>query len=459
MKVERIKTDVAVVGAGMAGCGAAAVLAKSGLTAVVIEKQGRIGGTAVAAGVNNFEPGVSAGECHRLLAERLIAAGKGQVQESVKELPCAQTGEFWGLSVKSADGYEATLRRSGLTRGEWRRFVFDDEAMETELRNLIKSDRVTLLTDTEFADCDVRNHRIETIRCHRKDGTVLEITARRFIDAGGEIELARKSGCKATKLAESRDVYNEPSAPDQAAEKLNGVTYVFQLSKSLEKQLENPLSSFSDQTEQWLKEAKACGFCSFIVTKPDGDLNVNMLPTMAGDEYFADGEAARQNCLERVYRYAEYLTEHPAFKGYHLSKIFPFPGIREHWRLVGKTVLTQNDILIDFRKHPNRADFISIADHPMDIHGENGICAKVDNPYGIPYSCLLPNEISNLLVACRGASFSHLAASSCRLSRTMLSLGESAALAVIQAAERGIELENVNPEPIFEINIKDELIQ
>jgi hypothetical protein len=36
----------------------------------------------------------------------------------------------------------------------------------------------------------------------------------------------------------------------------------------------------------------------------------------------------------------------------------------------------------------------------------------------------MTNEFDNLFVACRGASFTHIAASSSRLSRTMISMGE-----------------------------------
>ena len=45
-------------------------------------------------------------------------------------------------------------------------------------------------------------------------------------------------------------------------------------------------------------------------------------------------------------------------------------------------------------------------------------------PYEILIECTMTNEFSNLFVACRGASFTHIAASSVRLSRTMMSLGE-----------------------------------
>jgi hypothetical protein len=64
--------------------------------------------------------------------------------------------------------------------------------------------------------------------------------------------------------------------------------------------------------------------------------------------------------------------------------------------------------------------------------------------YGIPFRCLMPLEYDNLLVACRGASFSHIAASSCRLSRTMMVLGEAAGAAAAVAVRQGRMLEDVD---------------
>ncbi len=53
--------------------------------------------------------------------------------------------------------------------------------------------------------------------------------------------------------------------------------------------------------------------------------------------------------------------------------------------------------------------------------------------------------MSNLLIACRGAGFSSLAASSCRLSRTMLQLGQAAGIAVALAKELTLDLPDAPP--------------
>jgi hypothetical protein len=57
--------------------------------------------------------------------------------------------------------------------------------------------------------------------------------------------------------------------------------------------------------------------------------------------------------------------------------------------------------------------------------------------------CLQPKAMNNLLVACRGGSFSSIAASSCRLSRTMMALGHAAGTACAVAKKHSLALREV----------------
>jgi hypothetical protein len=93
------------------------------------------------------------------------------------------------------------------------------------------------------------------------------------------------------------------------------------------------------------------------------------------------------------------------------------------------------------QSHP---DIIAINDHPMDVHGAHGHgLSRADGAYGVPYRSLIPAGLRNLLVACRAAGFSSLAASSCRLSRTLMQLGQAAGTAIGLAAERKLDLPDV----------------
>ena len=86
-------------------------------------------------------------------------------------------------------------------------------------------------------------------------------------------------------------------------------------------------------------------------------------------------------------------------------------GVRESRRIVAEYVLTEHDLRagLSGQDHP---DIVCIADHAMDTHGSHGRpCGELREPYGVPFRCLVPRGFSNLLVACRGAGFSALAAS------------------------------------------------
>ena len=185
-----------------------------------------------------------------------------------------------------------------------------------------------------------------------------------------------------------------------------------------------------------------------IIHYPNGDLNMNMLPTMEGAEFLRRGYSdAMAECQRRVRAHWHHVqTSCPEFQKLRLSWIAPALGIRESRRIVGEYVLTERDLFagVSGQKHP---DIICLADHSMDTHGSHahGI-GELREPYGVPYRCLIPKGKRNLLIACRASSFSSLAASSCRLSRTMMQLGQAAGTAVALAKELKVDLPDVPAE-------------
>ena len=166
---------------------------------------------------------------------------------------------------------------------------------------------------------------------------------------------------------------------------------------------------------------------------PNGDWQCNMLPTMTGMEYRRLGpEAADAECRRRVTEYFDFLRwNYPEFRQYRIAGMAPRPGVRESFRVRCVYQLREQDLLRG-RSGGDFPDSVVYADHAMDLHGVKPI-PKITLPYGIPYRCLRPVGIRNLLVAGRIAGFSSLAASSCRLSRTMMRLGEAAGYAAALA--------------------------
>jgi hypothetical protein len=121
--------------------------------------------------------------------------------------------------------------------------------------------------------------------------------------------------------------------------------------------------------------------------------------------------------------------------GWKLTWISPSLGVRESHRLVAQYVLREQDCRAGLaaQQASGVEDIVAIADHSLDFHGAGTWEGReLEGPYGIPFRCLVPREedgARNLLVACRGAGFSAVAASSCRLSRTMMTLGQAAGTA------------------------------
>ena len=151
---------------------------------------------------------------------------------------------------------------------------------------------------------------------------------------------------------------------------------------------------------------------------------------------------------KQVYEVERYLREFvPGFAGAHLEKIAPFMGIRESRVIVGKYVLTAEDILEDRRFD----DAIAVAGYPVDIHhAKGGDCTLYwcDDCYDIPYRTLIPAHVGNLLVAGRCSSMNHEAMASTRVMSTCMALGEAAGRAARLALKAGVQPADLDVEAL-----------
>ncbi|MCG3147984.1 MAG: hypothetical protein PCFJNLEI_01426 [Verrucomicrobiae bacterium] len=423
--------DLCVVGGGSGGFGAALAAARLGASVILVEKSDSLGGNAVRGGVNNWEPGVGGTgipfDLYRWLRDVPNAIGITSFGQH-----CLWRGNIPGGEslIDPARHYADSLRRYGsrgmgadeeFCRKYWHSVTFEPAAMADAMETLLaETGQCRLLKKTIFTGAQTDRGRIQSITLDNGE----TIAAGFFVDGTADALLALACGCEFMTGQESKEKFDEPNAPDKPNDHINGVTLMYRITPTA--------------TEAPVPEVPACWWrkgypYAFFAQYPNGDLAINMLPTMEGREFLQLGYAAAYSECERRVRahWAWLQATYPEYRRYCWQWFAPALGVRETQRVVGEYVLTENDLLagLSRQQHP---DIIAIADHAKDTHGVGSHgCGELAEPYGVPLRCLIPQGCPNLLVACRAASFSSIAASSCRLSRTMLQLGQAAGTAAV----------------------------
>ena len=422
---DEIQADVCVVGGGSGGLGAAIAAGRSGVRVVLVERQQRLGGTGTNAFVANWEPGPGCSIAEEMYRRMKAIGGAGVAH---------------GVYVDDKVPYEVSLVRALPADRQRRRVPYSvaylPEAFDTVARQMLAETRkVTVLDETTFlrAEPNSVKTRVESVLCERPGGRLTRVRAKVFIDSTGDVWVARSLGCEVMLGADPKSRFNEPSAPDEAGLRLNAITRCYLVRAS-----DTPKREPAPETPVRFPRA------AFVRGWKSGVLCVNAMGMMSGRDLI---ELGYDECMRRsdqmVHAHWHWLQEQ-RFPDYELLEIAPMLGIREGYRVCARYILTELDLVAGL---PNQAhdDMVAVADHPRDVHGAGGGLHELATAYGIPYRCLIPaGSWQNLLVACRGAGFSQIAASSARLQRTMIQLGHAAGLAAALSVEANVAVDRID---------------
>jgi len=88
-----------------------------------------------------------------------------------------------------------------------------------------------------------------------------------------------------------------------------------------------------------------------------------------------------------------------------------------------------------------------VGSYPIDLHRPTDNDCTLEwcgDCYDIPYRCLLPQRVQNLLVAGRCISSTHEAMAAIRVMSTCMAIGEAAGRAAEMAVQKGISPDAVN---------------
>ena len=395
--MKKYQAKVCIVGGGSGGIGAAIGAAAAGAEVILVEKNHLLGGTVTHAWVHSWEPVCGSSP----LCERLW--------QRMRRIP---------MGAMPLDYAQTTCKKNPITGADNSPLPFEPWAYQAAVaEEFAAAGSIQVLYDSSFVAAETESRRIKRICCHNPVET-FTVEADYFIDSTADIYLAREAGCAWSIGAESRAEYDEPHAPEVAEPwTLNGVNWIYRV---------HPCGSPVTVDASPIPEASRLEGLS-LRSMPNGDILVNICG-WGRLRFESPSEYSRIMVEQKQFAWDAYrwLVLSGRFPDWVFLGFAPQIGIREGYRLKARYVLNENDLLAGIGRQSHQ-HFVASCDHMVDMHdGVGKVSYELEHPVGIPLECLMTNEYDNLLVACRGAGFSHLAAASCRLSRTILTLGEAA---------------------------------
>lgn len=421
--IVRKEVDVLVVGGGPSGIIAAQAAAEDGLKVSLIENRSFLGGNmTIGLPVLGF------------LGQKGNQIIKGLPHKFIKRLQ----------DIDGASEHRPCPLHMSIT-------LVEPEAVKNTALELLIESNVDVMLYTYFVDTIVEDNKIKGIIIESKAGREA-ILAKVVIDTSGDADVAYRAGVPCGKGNE-----NGGMQPPTLMFCMGEVD-TEKLRKSIVNEHRTYLTDFIPaeyfgQNHQFIvvglrglmQKARENGFVlnterTIIITGlRKGEVWINMSSVHGVDgtkpEDLTYGEVKGRQQIKDIERYLkEYV---PGFEKSYFTKMAPFLGIRETRRIVGRYVMTGDDILGCSRFD----DAIAVASYPLDLHHpDDGGCTLTwcGDCYDIPYRSLIPKNIENLLVAGRAISTTHEAMSAIRVMAPCMAMGEAAGRAAKLAIRKNI---------------------
>lgn len=412
--------DVVVIGGGPGGVPAAVAAARNGARVLLVERYGFLGGMATAALVLPYMKYSAGGN--------IIVRG---LFEEFLDLLEEQGGVKRFLPTE-----ERMIRLNTFPTDLEDRAHFDDESMKRVLDRFVLDAGVDLLLHASAVGVLKDGDRIEAVRVFHKGG-IEDLSANVFVDSTGDGDIAAWGGAN-IEIGREQDQGCQPMTTsfrmaNVAIDRIPDGKEINRLFDAAKKrgEIDNP-------RENVLK---------FFTAHPDV---MHFNSTRVIGKTALDGWSMTEAEIEgrrQVDELARFLTKRVAgFENAYLMKTGAQIGIRESRRVMGRCVLTADDV-IEGRKFD---DGIACGSYAIDIHNPSGTGTKMiylDEGiyYHIPYRSLVPLGIGNLIVASRCISATHEAHSSLRVMPTVWGIGHAGGIAAALSVKHDLPPEKVDP--------------
>lgn len=403
--------DVLVVGGGPAGSAAGIAAAREGARTVIVERHGFLGGNLTAAGIDTIYGIYSVGEN----PVKTIGGIPDEIINRLKsQNACYERANTYGAGI-------------GLTFSvEHLKLILEDLALDAGARILYH----TLVPDVYFD-----NDKLAGCIVASKMG-LQRITAKIIIDTTGDADIVAWAGGAFEKASEV--------GPVQSC-----TTVFFMANVDVAK------AKVFGKNAIWDAMKKAIQRGEYDLPRVDGSFHATPNPTMIEANMtripnvdvtdVIDISQAETTGRRQVQEYVRFLTNNvPGFENAYLVKTGCHIGVREGRRVIGDYVLTETDVLEGKRFE----DAIVRCGQPIEDHHTGSdthwVYVKDYGFYEIPYRCLIPCRLDNVLTAGRCLSATHDAHASARSSGTAMGMGQAAGIAAAMSINAGKTIRQVD---------------
>lgn len=387
------KYDIIVAGGGPAGVAAAIAAGRKGARVLLIEQQNCLGGMWTSGFVNPLFDMEDKG---------------GLLKEIIDELRAKNAwGGFWGKS-----------------------FIY--EYMKALLEEKCIAAGVQLLYDTRYVGVSSYSGEVTSIYTENIEGR-LEYSAKVFIDATPDASLAVDAG-------------TEWLIGDGDVRACQAMTLMFLIGGIHEKYRDGKMI-YEQLKAAYLLEGKGRSpvfKVPYLIPAPNSDFAVVQLTHMRGYDCLSAQErtlAVIEGRKQAIEAFEILKNFDDDFKDISLITTAPLLGIRESRRILGEYCLTEED-LAEGAKFP---DAVCFAGFGIDIHNSKSSEQTVRHVkrYEIPFRCLMPKGVKNVIVAGKTISGTHTAMASYRVTGNCCAMGEAAGKAAAYAVKNNVPIRQV----------------
>ncbi|MBL8238587.1 MAG: FAD-dependent oxidoreductase [Bryobacterales bacterium] len=408
MTLVELETDLLVAGGGLAGVCAAVSAARHGAKVVLVQDRSRLGGNSS----SEVKMHVVGANSHK---------GRGGWREG-------------GLleEIRLEDAVNNPQRCWEL----WDLLLYD---------KVVSEPNITLLLESVVYSAKTKNGRIEEamVRCDKSEH-LYRVKAKLFMDCTGDSRLGLEAGAEMRSGREAKSEFNETLAPEKPDQETLGSSILF-TSRLYQKPM--PFTA-----PKWARKVTADTLQFRKITS--WEYGYWWVEWGGSIDPIRDNERIRFELLSIVMGVWDYIKNsgnHTSSANWAMDWVGFMPGKRGSRRIVGDHLLSQNDLLKgDF------ADAVAIGGWPMDDHPPGGFdradlppAVQIRTPevFNIPLRSFYSKNVSNLMMAGRNISATHVAFTSTRVMATCAVGGQAAGTAAAMCLARGITPRQLAQEP------------